>query len=76
MKLTLEGSQPLPLPRAQSATATFSGETVEMTLFLLDDHQQMGSVRVPMNVDTARILGLALQRAALEADRANGRTQS
>jgi hypothetical protein len=73
MKVTLEGVPPFPLPRVQSATAQFSGETVEMTLFLLDDHQQMASVSVPMSIATAQTLALALSRAALEADRANGR---
>jgi hypothetical protein len=73
MKITLEGVPPLPLPRVQSATAQFSGETVEMTLFLLDDHQQMMSLRIPMSIATAQTLALALSRAVLEADRAKGR---
>jgi hypothetical protein len=73
MKLTFEGHPPFALPKARSATVLFAGETVEMTLFLLDDHQQMASVRVPLDVDTARTLGLALGMAVGEADRANGR---
>ena len=73
MKLTLEGHPPLALPTVQSATVQFSGETVEMTLFLLDDHRQLSSVRVPMSAATAHTLGLGLRSAALEADRAKGR---
>jgi hypothetical protein len=73
MKLTFEGHPPFALPKAQTATVQFAGETVEMTLFLLDDHQQMASVLVPMDVSTARTLGLALSRVALEADLASGR---
>jgi hypothetical protein len=71
MKLTLEGHPPLALPTVQTATVQFAGETVEMTLFLLDDHQQMGSVLVPMHLDTARTLALALGSAVLAADHAN-----
>ena len=73
MKLTLEGHPPFALPKVQTATVQFSGEIVEMTLFLLDDHRQMASVRVPMTVATARTLGLALGSAVLAADLANGR---
>ena len=73
MKVTFEGAPPFELPTIQSATAQFSGETVEMTLFLLANHQQLTPVRVPMSVATARTLGLALSRVALEAERANGR---
>ena len=71
MKVTFEGVPPFELPTVQSATVQFSGETVEMTLFLLDDHQQMGSVLVPMHLDTARTLALALGSAVLAADHAN-----
>ena len=63
MKLSLEGPQPLVMPKAQTPTVQLSGETVEVTLFLLDDYEQMGSIRVPMDVETARTLGLALVSA-------------
>jgi len=73
MKVTFEGVPPFELPTVQNATVQFSGETVEMTLFLLADGHQLSPVRVPMSIATARTLGLALCRTALEAERATGR---
>jgi hypothetical protein len=52
--IIFEGAPPFPLSTVQTATAQFAGETVEMTLFLLDDHQQMASLCVPMSIERAR----------------------
>ena len=73
MKVTFEGHPPFELPTVQSATVQFSGETVEMTLFLLADGHNPVPVHVPMTVATARTLGLVLSRVAREAEIAKGR---
>ena len=62
MNVTFEGVPPFSLPIVQSSTVQVSVETVEMTLFLLTTYQQMSSLHVPMSIDTARTLGLALSR--------------
>ena len=73
MKVIFEGAPPFELPTVQNAAVQFSGETVLMTLFLLADGHQLAPVRVPMSIATAQTLGLALSRAALEAESQNGR---
>jgi hypothetical protein len=73
MKVTFEGVPPFQLPAILSATARFSDETVEMTLFLLADGHNLVPVHVPMTVATARTLGLVLSRVAREAEIAKGR---
>ena len=73
MRVTFEGHPPYQLSTVLDATVQFSGETVEMTLFLLNEHEQLVPVRVPMSIPTAQNLGLALRNVAFQAERAQGR---